>query len=71
MDALAAGRLYGAGLDVLDGEPALPPRLLTLDNVVLTPHRAGSTLETAEDAVVLINRTLEAWFRDGTNLAPI
>ena len=71
MDALAAGRLYGAGLDVLDGEPAVPPRLLTLDNVVVTPHRAGSTLETAEDAVVLMNRTLEAWFRDGTNLAPI
>ena len=71
MDALAAGRLYGAGLDVLDGEPAVPPRMLTFDNVVLTPHRAGSTHETSEDAIDLTIRTLEAWFRDGTNIAPI
>jgi lactate dehydrogenase-like 2-hydroxyacid dehydrogenase len=69
--ALAAGKLFGAGLDVLDGEPAVPPRLLELDNVVLTPHRAGSTHETSDDAVALTIRTLEAWFRDGTNIAPI
>ena len=71
MDALASGRLFGVGLDVLDGEPAVPPRLLTFDNVTLTPHRAGSTHETSDDAVDLTIRTLEAWFRDGTNLAPI
>ena len=71
MDAIEGGRLYGAGLDVLDGEPAVPARMLTLDNVVLTPHRAGSTHETSEDAVALTNRTLEAWFRDGTNISPI
>ncbi|MBM3531593.1 MAG: 2-hydroxyacid dehydrogenase [Alphaproteobacteria bacterium] len=71
IEALAADKLWGAGLDVLDGEPAVPPRLLALDNVVLTPHRAGSTHETSDDAVALTIRTLEAWFRDGTNIAPI
>ncbi|MBL8690650.1 MAG: 2-hydroxyacid dehydrogenase [Rhodospirillaceae bacterium] len=69
--ALAAGKLWGAGLDVLDGEPAVPPRLLELDNVVITPHRAGSTHETSEDAIELTIKTLEAWFKDGTNIAPI
>ncbi|MBM3524986.1 MAG: 2-hydroxyacid dehydrogenase, partial [Alphaproteobacteria bacterium] len=69
--ALAAGRLYGAGLDVIDGEPAVPPALLGFDNVVVTPHRAGSTLETLDDAHARVVEILEAWFRDGTNLSPI
>lgn len=39
VDALAAGRIAGAGLDVFDQEP-LPPGhpLTTLGNVVVTPH---------------------------------
>lgn len=37
-EALRAGRIAGAGLDVFEHEPALHPALRELDNVVLTPH---------------------------------
>ncbi len=49
IDALAAGRLAGAGLDVFSAEP-LPPGhpLAQLSNVVITPHCAGITPEALE-----------------------
>jgi D-3-phosphoglycerate dehydrogenase len=47
-EALASGRLSGAGLDVLEGEPAVPPELLEHPGVVITPHIAF-----ASDASVL------------------
>ena len=45
-DALAAGRLASAGLDVFEGEPAVNPRLLALRNVVLTPHVGSASRAT-------------------------
>jgi D-3-phosphoglycerate dehydrogenase len=48
IDALRAGRLRGAGIDVFANEPVDPDNpLLQLDNVVLTPHVAGVTSGTS------------------------
>jgi D-3-phosphoglycerate dehydrogenase len=44
IDALRAGRLAGAGLDVLEQEPPSADNpLLTMENVVVTPHVASAT----------------------------
>jgi glyoxylate reductase len=42
---LAARELAGAGLDVFEHEPAVNPKLLQLDNVVLLPHMSSATIE--------------------------
>lgn len=42
---LTRGELAGAGLDVFEHEPAVSPKLLRLDNVVLLPHMGSATIE--------------------------
>jgi glyoxylate/hydroxypyruvate/2-ketogluconate reductase len=46
IEALQDRRIAGAGMDVFENEPALAPRFLALDNVVLTPHIGSSTRAT-------------------------
>jgi glyoxylate reductase len=63
VDALRAGRIAGAGLDVYENEPETHPGLLDLENVVLLPHLGSATIETrtamgvlaAENAVAVLN----------------
>jgi glyoxylate reductase len=45
-EALAAGRIAGAGLDVFEREPEVHPLLLKLDNVVLAPHIGSASIDT-------------------------
>lgn len=45
VDALKAGKLWGAGLDVYEFEPQITAELLTMDNVVLAPHNGTATID--------------------------
>ena len=49
-EAIRDGRLAGAGLDVYEREPRVPPELTDLERVVLAPH-VGSATATARDAM--------------------
>ncbi|MEH6752575.1 MAG: D-glycerate dehydrogenase [Alphaproteobacteria bacterium] len=44
-DLIDAGKIAGAGLDVFEHEPAVDPRLLASDNVLLLPHLSSATVE--------------------------
>lgn len=55
VDALRAGKIAGAGLDVFEEEPLpLDSPLRELDNVILTPHIAGTKNETRQLTIDLI-----------------
>jgi glyoxylate reductase len=64
--ALTSGDIAGAGLDVFEHEPAVNPKLLKLDNVVLMPHMGSATIEGRVDMgeKVIINIKT---FADGHN----
>lgn len=49
VEAIRSGKLAGAGLDVFPEEPGIPPALLTMDNVVCTPHIGTNTAQTRAD----------------------
>jgi glyoxylate reductase len=63
-DALEAGHLRGAALDVYENEPAVNPRLLRLHNVVIVPH-IGSATEEARNGMARIAATEVANFLRG------
>lgn len=62
LDALEAGRLGGAALDVFEGEPRLNPRFLKAPNVVLQPHHASGTHDTRKAMGKLLRDNLTAHF---------
>jgi lactate dehydrogenase-like 2-hydroxyacid dehydrogenase len=47
-EALTAGRLFAAGIDVYEREPEVSPRLLAAPRAVLLPHIGSATLRTRE-----------------------
>ena len=64
-DAIEAGQVGGAGLDVFDKEPTVDQRLQMLPQVVATPHIAASTREGQELVGVETAAALRDFLRDG------
>ena len=62
VELLGNGGLGAAGLDVFEAEPSVPEALLTMDNVVLTPHVASSTVETRQAMGQCVVDNLKSWF---------
>ena len=61
IEALEAGKLGGAGLDVFSKEPAVDPRLVALPSVVALPHLGSATLEGRTAAGEKIIRNIQSW----------
>ena len=69
--ALEDGKLAGAALDVFDGEPQVPAKMMAMENVVLTPHIASSTHETRRAMGDLVYDNLRAHFDGKPVLTPV
>lgn len=71
VEALQAGRIAGAALDVFEDEPNVPPALTRLDSVVLLPHIASATAETRQAMADCVLANLRSWFDSGRLLTPV
>jgi glyoxylate reductase len=64
--ALKKKRIAGAGLDVFEHEPKLPPALKAMKNVVLTPHLGSAVMEVREQMANIVVDNLQALISGGT-----
>jgi gluconate 2-dehydrogenase len=70
-EALREQRIGAAGLDVFEGEPRINPALLSLPNIVLTPHIGSATMPTRLAMAALAGDNLLAALTGGTPPAPV
>lgn len=74
IEALQNKAIAGAGLDVLEGEPAIPtitPELHKFENVVITPHVAGFAPESRTAATQLVIANLNAHYAGKPLVTPV
>jgi len=71
VEALRAGQLAYAGLDVYENEPALAPGLVDLPNVVLAPHLGSATRQTREAMGLLAVENLTRALSGHPPLTPV
>jgi D-3-phosphoglycerate dehydrogenase len=58
-DAIASGRVAGAGIDVFAKEPCVASPLFAFDSVVATPHLGASTVEAQDKAGLAVARSVK------------
>ncbi|MDO7835846.1 2-hydroxyacid dehydrogenase [Sphingobium sp. HBC34] len=71
IDALKAGRLGGAAIDVFDPEPTDPARWADVPNCVLTPHTGGATEEAVGRMAAMLQANLQAHFSGAPLPSPV
>ena len=60
MRALKRKQIAGAGLDVFEHEPKLPPALRNMKNVVLTPHLGSAVMEMRDKMANIVVDNIQA-----------
>jgi D-3-phosphoglycerate dehydrogenase len=64
-DAIEAGHVAGAALDVFETEPATASRLFSLENVVCTPHLGAATTEAQENVALQVAEQMSDFLLTG------
>ncbi len=70
-DALRDERIAGAGLDVIEGEPAVPPALANDPRIVWSPHIGGNSHDAIRAMVGKVRANLDAHFSGQPVLTPV
>jgi len=71
IEALRAGTILSAGLDVFEDEPRVPQELIDMDHVVLLPHIGSASVHTRNGMGKLVADNLVAWFEGKGPLTPV
>lgn len=71
IDALQAGRIRGAALDVFRNEPHVDARILAMENVVIVPHIGSATVETRAAMGALQRENLAALLDGRPAVTPV